>query len=1366
MPESKAKEIVATLSPLDRDALAVLALFVHPLSRSAWEAEVRKTGLRESPSRGLYGEAFKAVIARLVAVDAFAFSRFEAYQVADSLVAPALDDARRRGTLGGLMDAIAPRDVPYYGWSHGVTQRVRLAVVRGDRVQIAEAFHRVVAYRPRRPVNDARGELLEALTTFASPAWLASLPAEARDEYLRAAFHRASTELVPVAPWLVDEATSSLNPEVRGRAAVMSALRGDTSRAMALVVSDDGSPWTLGARGFVALTEGRWADALDAFDRARTTKHGALRARGLPSYLAVFELLLGASPVGPAVLASTLPSRVEAGVSTLAPWPGALRALLRLATFRASGRRAECDSMAGFVVSWIDALTEALTGRWMGDKRSPGEDVILRRFEKAADQAGYAWPARQLRAVAIDGARDGEALLVELATDTPPWKLALEALAGISAAPRVAARDAVVEGEVLWGVDVSGSDARLFPRLVKRAGQVGSALSAERLQTDTSLPLAAEDRPLVDALVASKRLRQVGVVPLRTLLRAVGHPRLRDAFGAPLVLVRGAIEVHVSANASGAHIEVLPSSFPDGVALTREPGRMVLTEPTEVGARLISVLGEKGLRVPREGLANVVETLAALSDRVTIRGTDALVGPDDAAREPADGRLHVQLFRAGTRFRVRLRVAPAGSDGPSVRPGAEPKHVLVASGRGTRALARDLDEERALVARVLIACPTLDGLPIEGEERVASELETCLELLLELGALPREDVIIAWPEGEPLRAPVVRSDAAMRIRVKGDASWLTVEAELAVDEARVLSLRELIEGLSTARGRFVALGDGAYLALTDKLRAKIESLARVQNLGDARGRVPAVMLPALEQWSEGAELSMADAMRDRLTVLRQALAATPRVPRGLQAELRDYQREGFVFLARRASAGLGTCLADDMGLGKTVQALALLLARATNGPALVLAPTSVCRNWHNEARKFAPSLRVHVLGDVADRGACIDALGANDVVLVTYGLLVPCAEALALKRFATVVFDEAHALKNPQTQRATSARALSADAFVALTGTPVENHLGELHALFQLLAPGLLGPRERFERVLGGPIAQGDKHAAAHLRTLVRPFLLRRTKAQVLDELPAKTEITRLVSPSTDERAFYEALRRRALERVEEATAKAGNRARIDVLAEITKLRRAAIDPRLVGGNDAPAGTKLEVLAELVRELREEGHRALVFSQFLEVLDRAGERLTEDGAVCVRLDGTMNATARAAAVDAFQSERADVFLLSLRAGGVGMNLTAADYVIHLDPWWNPAVEDQATDRAHRIGQLRPVTVVRLVTEGTIEEKVLRLHASKRALYTDAIGEIEGARKIDVDALASLLLDGATIPARPSAKGARAKQTPSKSETFE
>ncbi|RYZ66080.1 MAG: DEAD/DEAH box helicase, partial [Proteobacteria bacterium] len=553
-----------------------------------------------------------------------------------------------------------------------------------------------------------------------------------------------------------------------------------------------------------------------------------------------------------------------------------------------------------------------------------------------------------------------------------------------------------------------------------------------------------------------------------------------------------------------------------------------------------------------------------------------------------------------------------------------------------------------------------------------------------------------------------------------------VVGELRVDEDRVVSLRALLDAVASSEGRFVALGDAGFVALTDEVRGKLDALARAQSVA-SKGRLGAALLPAVDQWTTGLEVEWSGKLAKRRT---EALPDVE-VPKTLRADLRDYQREGFQFLARRTTDGTGAILADDMGLGKTVQAIALLLERGPQGPALVVMPTSVQSNWRDELGRFAPSLTV--------KDADAEA-GPNDVVLVSYGMLVADEAALAARSWHTLVFDEAHALKNPTTRRWAAARGMNADATVLLTGTPVENHVGELHALFDVIAPGLLGSRAAFQRAFGIPIARGQRDVAAALRQMVRPLLLRRTKAEVLGELPPKTEMQRTIVPSTEERAFYEAVRRRAQERLValRSREKGRGQAHIEILSEIMRLRRAAIDPRLVGGPDAPPGGKLAMLVRLVSDLRAEGHRALVFSQFLEVLDLAKEALALEGVVCRRLDGSLNAAERAAEVEAFQGGSGDVFLLSLRAGGVGMNLTGADYVIHLDPWWNPAVEDQATDRAHRIGQERPVTVVRMVTEGTIEEKVLALHGEKRRLYADLVGEADGKGTLDFDQLASLL----------------------------
>jgi SNF2 family DNA or RNA helicase len=598
---------------------------------------------------------------------------------------------------------------------------------------------------------------------------------------------------------------------------------------------------------------------------------------------------------------------------------------------------------------------------------------------------------------------------------------------------------------------------------------------------------------------------------------------------------------------------------------------------------------------------------------------------------------------------------------------------------------------------------------------------------------------------------VAKGTVDLRVRVGGDATWLELEGELRVDDGAVLDMHALLDAMARAEGRFVPIGEDAFLALTDDLRTKLEALARVAALGE-NGRVAAALLPAIEVLCEGANVSFAEPLagvRERLARAHD-LSVRVRSPRGLRAELRDYQRAGFSFLARRTDAGIGACLADDMGLGKTVQAIAVLLRRRKLGPALVVAPTSVCRNWEDELRRFAPSLVVRRVAE-GERESVVVAAGRGEVVLASYALLAAEEELFARRPWGTVVLDEAHALKNAGTRRWAAAKRLTGGVKIALTGTPVENHAGELHALFDLIAPGMLGSRRAFERVLAGPIAAGDVAASQVLRDLVRPVVLRRTKGEVLRELPPKTEVVQVLSPSREHQAFYEAARQRAVETVERterrgAVARAPRSPRIALLAEITRLRRAAIDPRLVAGDEAPRGVKIDALTELCAELRSEGRRTLIFSQFLEVLDLARASLEERGVVCLRLDGSMPAPSRAEAVRAFQGGAADALLVSLKAGGVGLNLTAADVVVLLDPWWNPAVEDQAAARAHRLGQSRPVTVVRLVTEGTIEEKVLALHAKKRALYDAVVAGADGRadgrgdpqRTLDVDALYALL----------------------------
>jgi SNF2 family DNA or RNA helicase len=475
-------------------------------------------------------------------------------------------------------------------------------------------------------------------------------------------------------------------------------------------------------------------------------------------------------------------------------------------------------------------------------------------------------------------------------------------------------------------------------------------------------------------------------------------------------------------------------------------------------------------------------------------------------------------------------------------------------------------------------------------------------------------------------------------------------------------------------------------------------------------------------------------LRARITAAR---TLEPQVPAGCTATLRPYQVEGYKWLARLAAWGTGACLADDMGLGKTVQTLALLLSRASLGPALVIAPTSVGPTWIREIERFAPGLRARLYRGT-ERAALLNACGAGDVLVTSYGLTVRDGDALGGVRFGTLVIDEAQFIKNALTRRARVVRGLDAEFRLALTGTPVENHLGELWSLLRVVAPGLLGSWDHFRERFAAPIEKyHDRERSGALARVVRPFLLRRTKAEVAPELPPRTEIERVVDLSPAERWLYDRERRQALE----ALATGGGDTRFALLAALTRLRRLACHPRLLDDGSEVPSSKLAALLETVRELREEGHRALVFSQFTSHLALVREALDREKITYQYLDGSTPSEERTRSMDAFQAGRSDLFLISLKAGGTGLNLTAANYVIHLDPWWNPAVEDQATDRAHRIGQTRAVTVIRLIARGTIEDAVLALHGDKRALAASVFDEEGGAARLSTDELAALIRAG-------------------------
>ena len=533
------------------------------------------------------------------------------------------------------------------------------------------------------------------------------------------------------------------------------------------------------------------------------------------------------------------------------------------------------------------------------------------------------------------------------------------------------------------------------------------------------------------------------------------------------------------------------------------------------------------------------------------------------------------------------------------------------------------------------------------------------------------------------------------------------------------------------------LPDGRLLPIpASRLKAMLEALFELfasRRIGaDGRLKLPraeATRLVALEQaLPRGAlDFSGGDALRrmaKRLGTLNEIPSVPP--PKGLKASLRPYQRDGLSWLQFLSVCGLSGVLADDMGLGKTLQALAHILAEKEYGrldkPCLVVAPTSLIPTWRNEQRRFAPGLDMLVLHG-NERRELFDAIGDHDVVLTSYALLLRDRELLLTHDYHMVVLDEAQAIKNPATKLARTACQLKAEHRLALTGTPMENHLGELWSVFHYLLPGFLGERETFRRVFRNSIEkEGDAERQMLLAARVRPFLLRRTKEQVATELPPKEEMVREIDLTDAQRDLYESVRLSMHARVREEIANRGlARSNIAILEALLKLRQVCCDPRLLKNSPAgapPSSAKFDHLMEMLPAMVENGRRVIIFSQFVEMLELIGQALTEAGLPLVKLTGQTKD--RETPVKRFQAGEVPIFLISLRAGGTGLTLTAADTVIHYDPWWNPSVEAQATDRAHRIGQDKTVFVYKLISSGTVEEKMVELQARKQALIAGVL----------------------------------------------
>ncbi|QDV47361.1 RNA polymerase-associated protein RapA [Stieleria neptunia] len=741
--------------------------------------------------------------------------------------------------------------------------------------------------------------------------------------------------------------------------------------------------------------------------------------------------------------------------------------------------------------------------------------------------------------------------------------------------------------------------------------------------------------------------------------------------------------------------------------------------------------------VALDRLEDLLEPLAKLQKQISILLPPSVAGPVSFV----DARAAILLrSRADGRLDFGLRVRDAA--GVLRRPLAGPMVVATEREGKKRQLARSVTRESGQIDRLLKRW----RLSVDRENWFGTidDFGDALRLIEDLQS-PESGVEVLWDRtGEkPVSVLGNLSSSNVKVDITNKRNWFGVSGECTFGE-HSMPLADLINGLPAddqgGVGDYIKLADGQWARISEGLRKRLKRLQDATHKDRNTLKLDATAAPAIRELVDSdVAVKASRAWEKCIKRLAKAEKLDPRVPKNLDADLRDYQVDGFKWLRKLAEWGVGGILADDMGLGKTLQTLAVLLDRSADGPALVIAPTSVGFNWQREAERFAPDLDVHLYRET-ERGEFLPTVGPRSLVVCSYGLALRDAEALAGVSWSTLVLDEAQAIKNSRSKTSKAIAGIDADWTVALTGTPVENHLGELWSLFHVVSPGVFGGWEQFRKRFAGPIEKEGSESARHaLAERLQPFVLRRTKSEVLTELPPRTEMNLYVDLSPAERAEYEKVRLAAIGEIETLEALPDIKdQRFKILALMTRLRQIACHAGLVNKQWTDSSAKLDQLCETLDSLREEGHRALVFSQFTEHLALIRKALDERGFTYQYLDGSTPAKARQVAVDEFQTGTADVFLISLKAGGTGLNLTAADYVIHMDPWWNPAVEDQATDRAHRMGQDKPVMVYRIVARGTIEEEILALHESKRDLVAGVMAGTEAAAKLSNDDLIRML----------------------------
>ncbi len=1258
-----------------------------------------------------------------------------------------------------------------------VMRELRIALYTQDMELLRQSYDHIVR---RCPDSYSKPEPLARICTNPfDPIWFKSLSVSLQREALVEIFYNAaftlSADAEPLSYALdgafLDTLSEAQKPSFYHHLVSRLILGGRLVEARKLIEEmEKQSEILFGMRGWVYLLEGKEDEALASFAKDLKALQARMKKRsfyfgGFEGFVYILALLLREDPGLYATMQSLIDSATMSsnGNSFMLTEYKSLRAV-------AFSQRAEVDAArkitsklpknAGGLRTFIHALIVFWSQGEIDEERT---DALSEVFVRARE-IGLDW-------IAVESAE----LLCRTEGETPVrrnyiermcketgitpivsririeemWKRRLRALVQTTAPPvQQIESPQEVSSRLVWLVSLENDSLALNPVEQKRSAKgswtKGRPVALSRLFGEPRPDyLTPRDHAICSAIEREGRYSYVThrIDMAKALPDVIGHPLLflAEAPEVRVEVARGEPEVLVTQEGQDLVIRFSPEKTDSRLVVIREtPTRFKVVELTEEHRNIARILGAEGLSVPASASKDVLEAIAGISSHVTVHS--AIGGSaSEIIEAEADSTPHAHLAPSGSGFRLELFTQPLGPGGPYLKPGRGMENIISEVDGRLLHTRRDLKREEQRAEIVETVCASLATLGSIERSWLLNDPQECLEVLFDLRAMQeRGEVVVEWPEGEKLKLTREASFNQLRLTVREKTDWFEITGDLQVEEGRVVDMKRLLEAMQASKSRFIPLEEGEFLVLTRELQRRLEELELyAQKHGKDLRLHPLAALAVQDFMDRLPHLDADESWKRRIEGIRAGLSLIPQIPSTFKAVLRDYQIEGFQWLARLAHLGLGACLADDMGLGKTIQALAILLKRAPDGPSLVVAPTSVCMNWVSEANRFAPTINVNLLAN-GNREDLIRGLGPMDLLVTSYGLMAQETELLSSVEWSCIVLDEAQAIKNIATKRTQAAMSLKGGFKMITTGTPVENHLSELWTLYNFINNGLLGSRQKFNERFAIPIERyNDRDARTRLKKLIQPFILRRTKAQVLEELPPRTEVSLQVELSEEEKAFYEALRRQALERLSLDDAPAAQK-HIKILAEIIRLRQACCHPRMVAPESPLSSAKIALFGEIVSELMENGHKALVFSQFVSFLGLIREYLDSRGIDYRYLDGSTPPAERKRQVDLFQAGHGDLFLISLKAGGLGLNLTAADYVIHMDPWWNPAVEDQASDRAHRIGQLHPVTVYRLVTQNTIEEKIIKLHQEKRDLAGSLLDGSDISGKISAEELLNLI----------------------------